>query len=491
MGMLAEQPSIKRNYYFNLIYQIFSASTQFITGPYLSRVLGPEGVGVQSYTNSIQYYFLLFAILGTMDYGAREISRNRDSRENYSRAFWEIECVTVITSGICLIAWILFLLCSSEYRLYYIVLIPNLLSVMVDITWFYNGLERIHIIAVRNALFKTLNIVLIFLLVRGREDAALGLFINSCIAFASALSLWLGMRGMVDRPAVKLQNCWKRFQETLIYFLPTIAISIYSVLDKTMIGVITGADAQNGYYEEATKLINTIKMVAITVLNSVMGVHSAYLFKQQKMDEIKWYNDMSVNYTLFFGVGSMFGLFAVAKDFVPIFFGPGYDEVTVLLYILSPIVPVIGISSSLGTHYYTPGGYIKEATSFLMTGAATNVILNIFLIRTWSARGAAVASVMAEVVNTCLYISHCQGFFTYRDLMIALWKKLVAGFIMLAAIRLLPFFLIGNKYLSLVLEVLLGVAVYLVALLLLKDYWTTVFVQTCLKKLQKQRGGNA
>ena len=56
------------------------------------------------------------------------------------------------------------------------------------------------------------------------------------------------------------------------------------------------------------------------------------------------------------GIGVTFGIIGVAKTFVPLFFGPGYEPVVNLLYILSPLVLIIGVSGSLSSQYYTPVG---------------------------------------------------------------------------------------------------------------------------------------
>ena len=54
---MAKAPSVRKNYIYNLIYQVMTLITPFITTPYISRVLGADGTGVQSYTNSVVQYF--------------------------------------------------------------------------------------------------------------------------------------------------------------------------------------------------------------------------------------------------------------------------------------------------------------------------------------------------------------------------------------------------------------------------------------------------
>ena len=59
-----------------------------------------------------------------------------------------------------------------------------------------------------------------------------------------------------------------------MYFIPTIATSVYTVLDKTLLGLITSDVAQNGYYQQAEKIINLAKSVVFTAINSVVGVRN-------------------------------------------------------------------------------------------------------------------------------------------------------------------------------------------------------------------------
>ena len=78
--LMAKAPSVRKNYIYNLIYQVMTLITPFITTPYISRVLGADGTGVQSYTNSVVQYFAILAALGTASYGQREIARHRDTQ---------------------------------------------------------------------------------------------------------------------------------------------------------------------------------------------------------------------------------------------------------------------------------------------------------------------------------------------------------------------------------------------------------------------------
>ena len=101
--------SIKLNYIYNVSYQILTLITPLITAPYLSRVLKVEGIGIYSYTASIVTYFVMFAALGTINYGNREISYLQNDRQNRSIVFWEIDFLSIGSVLCCLAAYSFFM----------------------------------------------------------------------------------------------------------------------------------------------------------------------------------------------------------------------------------------------------------------------------------------------------------------------------------------------------------------------------------------------
>ena len=129
--------SLKFNIILSSIHQLLTLFLPLVTAPYVSRVLGAEGTGIFSYTSSIQAYFTIFAALGTGVYGVREIARNRNNKKQYSTLFWEIELLTVLTSSVAIILWLLWAVFSKEFQLIYLILTLNLFAVLFDISWFY------------------------------------------------------------------------------------------------------------------------------------------------------------------------------------------------------------------------------------------------------------------------------------------------------------------------------------------------------------------
>ena len=142
----------------------------------------------------------------------------------------------------------------------------------------------------------------------------------------------------------------RHFKETLVYFIPTVATTIYTVLDKTMIGMITGQEVENGYYEQTNK-ITSMALTIATSLNIVMAARMSYLYAEKRFDEIKDRLKRSMDFTMLLSIPAVVGIMGVAKNMVPWFFGDGYDKVVLLLYVYSPLIIIIAISNCLGGQY--------------------------------------------------------------------------------------------------------------------------------------------
>ncbi len=484
------QPSLKKNYVYRIFYEILKIITPFITAPYVARILEPDGVGIYSYSYSVVTYFMLFAALGTVSYGTREIAQHRDNRQEASKLFWEIEILTIITSGVCLVVWIGVILASTQHRLYFLALTPFLLSSMFDISWYFTGYEKIKNIVIRNSMVKILGIALLFLLVRRKEDIVRYCLINSSVALFGNLTMWLYLPKLLDKINFREIKLARHFKETLVYFIPTIATSIYTYLDKTLIGVITGNAFQNGYYEEGTKIIGIVNSVVFMAVNSVMGARISYLFANDKIDEIKHKIIHTVDFVYLLGFGAAFGILGIASRFVPLFFGANYDPVVNLLSIMVPLILIIGTSNCLGSLYYTPSGQRKRSAKVIVLGAVINLCLNLIFIPKFGAIGATAASIAAESVITIIYVNMSAGFLTWKKIVELSYKRIIAGIPMCLAVFALGKTLNMSHIVVVLLQVMIGASIYGTILLIEKDnmiYELIDIVKNYLKRIRSTK----
>lgn len=477
---MSANKSIKKNYIYNLTYQILTLIVPLITIPYLSRVIGADGIGTFSYVESISSYFVLFATLGLTTFGQREISYVQDDRKKRTIIFWETFIIQTISSLICILAYIAFSL-FQENKLLYLVLIFNLLSVLANVVWLFQGLEEFGKIVFRNILFKLLGLAYIFIFVTEKDDVITYLFGVSFFLFLNNFSYWTMLPKYIDRPNIKELHPSRHLKTVISLFVPTIAISIYSVLDKIMIGVITNDPFENGYFELAFKM-STIVLTVVTSLGTVMVPRIGFYFSKGDIKSVKEYMYSSYRFVLMIGIPLTFGLIAVSSNFVPWFYGHGFDNVISLLCILSFLIIAIGFGITTGTQYLIPTNRQNYLSISVIFGAVFNFILNLILIRYFASVGAAIASVVAETAISCL-----QLYLIRKELSFTTIVKSGVNYYIAGTIMLILLLFIRDKFSPTIINtlylVLTGGATYLLCLIILRDN----FVLDNIKKIITKR----
>ena len=474
--------SIKRNYIYNLSYQILLLITPLITTPYLARVLGADGVGNISFAESIVSNFTLFAALGMTTYGQREVSYAQDNKEKRTQIFWETKILELITSSISLAVYFPFALHQKNSILYLLYGI-NIISVVANVTWFFQGMEEFGKIVFRNFLFKIINIIFVFTAVKTKSDLNIYVFGIVFFLLLSNISLWFYLPKYIGKPDWKKIDPCKNISAILSMFIPTVAIQIYTVLDKTMIGIITQNAFENGYYEQAIK-ISKMVMTVVTSLGTVMIPRIGYHFGRGEKDKINSFMYQGYRFVWFLGIPLCFGLIGTSSNFVPWFFGSGYEKVIPLLNILSFLILAIGISGVTGMQYLVPTKRQNLLTITVLLGAVTNFVLNLILIRPFQSIGAAISSISAETIISLVQLWLVRKELSLKTIFNSSCHYLIAGGIMLAYLKTINRILSPSILHTLEL-VLCGAIIYFAILALLRDDFFLSNIKNVLHRIKR------
>lgn len=458
---------VLKNYIYNLSYQLLILFLPFITTPYLARTLGAAGTGVYSFTISIVTYFILFGSLGLSLYGQREIAYNQDNIERKSKIFWELIILRLIFMLISSMVFFFMFVKSGEYAQYYRILLFQLFASCLDITWFYQGIEEFKKIVIRNFLLKIINIVLIFLLIKNSEDVSKYIFIYVLDTFIGNLILWFNIKKNLSKVKISELKIFSHLKQTVLLFIPQIAIQLYTVLDKTMIGIILKDMTEVGYYEQSQKLIKML-LTVVTSIGTVLLPRMAHFFANGNSDEIKKYMYLTFQFVFLLTFPLLFGLIAIASDFVPIFFGDGYDKVIVILRLMSPIILFIGMSSIIGNQYLLTTKKQKQYTFSVLCGAMINFLLNCVLIGRYFSYGATIATVLAEFSVTFIQLFFIRNELNIKRIINLSKNYFIASLIMLFVCIFIGYFM-HNTYFSILFQVIVGGIVYIWILSFLQD----------------------
>jgi O-antigen/teichoic acid export membrane protein len=474
---------VVKNYLYNVGYQVLAIIVPLITSYYVSRVLSPEGVGANAFTNSIIQYFMLLANIGIGYYGNREIAYVRDNKQKMAATFWEIQIVKTVMTVVAYLSFVVFMAFYSGNKTYMWAQSINLLAVAFDISWLYQGLEDFKRTVLRNTFVKITSMIAIFIFIKSPKDVALYIIVLALSTLLGNLTLWphaVNNYGHVDR-GTKL-NPWRHFVPTVTMFVPQIATQLYVQLNRTMLGLMVDQKA-SGFYQYSDNLVKLI-LAFVTATGTVMLPHVANAFAQHDMEKVHKMLYKSFDFVSALAYPMMFGIAGVSLTLAPLYYSSKYAPVGPAMLIESIVILMIGWSNVIGTQYLLPVNRVKDFTTSVTIGAVVNIILNFPFISLWGLNGAMWATVLSEVA-----VTGYQLYVVRKDLDLSLmfqssWKYLLASGVMFVAVFGMNTHL-KVSWLWLICEVAVGVVIYAGLVYFLKAPIIDQAKNLISKKLQK------
>lgn len=469
--------TLTSNFIFSLINQLLAVILPLITGPYVARVLGAVGNGQYSYASSVAQFFVVFASLGFISYGQREVAKvNYDVKER-SKLFWELVLArfvpTIFSFFVYLVLGFNNLLNINDFLLMFVISF-SILAVGFDISFFYQGMEEFKIITIRTIIVRIISLILIFTLVKTENDIWIYALCIAVSTVGSNIFMWLNVRKYLAKVNLKELKIKRHIKPTLLLFLPNVAISLYTVLDKTMINLLTQGtqefkDYNNGCYEQAYK-INSLALIFVTVISPIYQSRNSSLVQNNDIDGFQKNINMAENYVWHISLPLVAGFIVLSSNLTSWFFGEGYDDVPLLMIIMSFRFVFSGFYEIFGSQILLVNGMEKYISISTWVAAIINVVLNCILIYFIGAIGAAIATAVCELVNCLivLFICYKYKFISLKPLFKKSIKPLLAALVMFGVIFIIQYFW-DYSILSFIVITLTGVFVYGIILLLLKD----------------------
>lgn len=457
---------VVKNYLYNVGYQVLAIIVPLITSYYVSRVLSPEGVGANAFTNSIIQYFMLLANIGIGYYGNREIAYVRDNKQKMAATFWEIQIVKTVMTVVAYLSFVVFMAFYSGNKTYMWAQSINLIAVAFDISWLYQGLEDFKRTVLRNTFVKIISMIAIFIFIKSPKDVALYIIVLALSTLLGNLTLWphaVNNYSHVDR-GTKL-NPWRHFVPTVTMFVPQIATQLYVQLNRTMLGLMVDQKA-SGFYQYSDNLVKLI-LAFVTATGTVMLPHVANAFAQHDMEKVHKMLYKSFDFVSALAYPMMFGIAGVSMTLAPLYYSSKYAPVGPAMLIESIVILMIGWSNVIGTQYLLPVNRVKDFTTSVTIGAVVNIIMNFPLIHLWGLNGAMWSTVLSEISVTAYQLFVVRKSLDIRKIFTGSWKYLLSGIVMFVPVFWLNTHMKAS-WLWMLVEIIVGIVVYGVMIILLK-----------------------
>lgn len=478
--------SIKWNIFMNAILTMASFIFPLITFPYVSRILLPEGTGKVSFVTSVVMYFNMFAQLGIPTYGIRACAKVRDDKEALSRTVHELLIINLIMSilayfalGICLATIPRF---QSE-KILFIIISATILFNVIGVEWLYKGLEQYTYITIRSLVFKVLALFAMLGLVHTKSDYIIYGAITIFAASASNLLNFVNARKYINVRVAENYNLRQHIKPILIFFAMSCATAIYTNLDTVMLGFMK-ADVDVGYYNAAVKIKNVLLGI-VTSLGAVLLPRASYYIEHGLNDEFQKISKKAIEFVFLMALPLSIYFMIFAKEGVLFLSGSAYEGAIIPMQIIMPTLLWIGLTNIMGIQMLVPLGREKVVLYSEIAGALVDLVINLILIPRMASAGAAIGTLMAEIVVWIVQ------FIALRVDVIEAYRRIQYGKILFAvALGIIASiwtqWMQWGVFVTLVFSGIIFLGVYFMTLVLMKEPLVCEIKNQIVKKLPKR-----
>ena len=483
--------SLKRNALMGMLNTIINMIFPLIIFIYVSRKILPEGIGITQLANSISGYFELFASLGIPLYAVREIAKNREDNKLQNINSIEIFWTNLINATIVFAIYFLFVtlvygigtISFWVFIIYGSIIITN----AIGVEWYFKANEEFTYIAIRNLIIKSICTLLIILFVKTPNDILLYsiIYVGSTVLY-SILNLFVFAFRTKLKP-IKFKYL-KHLKPALSVFLLTFASTIYTSMDTLMLGYLLGNSGNYavGIYSASHKITNSF-ITIITAINAIMLPRLSYYYEKQEFEKIKNILNTCYQFILLIAIPLVVACEIFAENMVYLLSGAEFLEASSVLRIAAPTILFVSITNLIGIQIFYSSGNVKKTIISVVCGAVVNLITNFSLILPLKQNGVAIGTVLAEFTVLVVQLIIGKELLIFNKFDKNIIKILIATLIMCATIIPIKIFVNLSLVYSLLLCAVVGVIVYFLAIILLKEKYFQLFLKEIKHKFKKEK----
>lgn len=433
---MKKMASLKKNILYQGSYQAFMLVIPLIISPYVTRVLGGDALGEYTFTNTNAYYFVLVAMLGIARHGQRAIAAVRDDETQLRRVFWSLEFVHACASLIALLSYVIFIFVFSDaqYRVLYVIQVLYVLSALFDVTWFFYGLEDFKSVILRNFIIKVSELLGVFLCIKGPDDIGKYALIVSASVLCGQLVMLPQMMKRVPPIRFEKKDVFQHLKPLFTLALSVIAVALYTVFDKTLLGMMTKEKKNVAFYEYADKLVR-VPISLIAAIGTVTYPRMCHLLSENKEDKAaKNIFDQSIALTAFLAFGAITLFLGGGEEFGRLYYGQEFEVSGSVMLAMSPIILFITVGDIFRTQILIPRKKDSVFVLIICINAIVNLLLSIYFIPMLGIYGAVLGTCVAEFLGFALCLIFSRKYIPISSLLSELAPFLIiAGLGVLAA----------------------------------------------------------
>jgi len=450
---------IRRKFLFQLLYVLSQLAFPLITYPYITRTIGPEGLGLIGYIEYVSGFIITIAAFGIPFYGVREIAKFQDDEQKKQYILRGLFPIHLLVSLIGCAVFVILIKANEQQEIPPILLLLGCINILLPAfiaDWYMQGIEAFQFTAIRSLVLRLAGLVALFLFVRQQQDVIYYYFIIVAVQAAVAISNMhkIGWRGFVpklSKDSWLIKSLWH-------FFLTSSIISVYVFFDVLVLSWMAD-ERQVGYYAIAIRIIK-LSLLLVLSLNVILFPRISYL-RANSADEtqLKELIKKAMQFILLLTIPLFAGFYFLAHQIIYLLAGDAFHSSIALVQIMSILPMVIGFSNLFVYQVLTPFGKEKQLLLCVVITCVFSLLLHFFMARLWLEKGTAWATVLTETIMTLLTAFYAAKAFRIPFPYSAFFQGIVA-ILPLVALALISQAYLQNPLASILVTGSFGLAVY-------------------------------
>jgi len=399
---MSQSRKIIKNFVWLSIAEFATKGISFFNNAYLARVILADGYGKINFAIATVTYFVTFVTLGLNVIGAREVARNPERKVFLVNSIISIRLLLSFFAYIGYFGFIWINKFSDSQTLILIIASLYILSSVFTIDWYYQGIEKMEVLAIRQFLIASLNFLGIIAFVHSPDDVVIAIVVMACSTLLNTIFILIPYFRETCSFSINfnLQKLIPIIKDAIPVSLSQLLLVFLSSSSIILIGVLLPlSETKLGIYTAANKLM-VLLFLPITVIQIVFY---PYFSKADDLNERQKAYEKYITLNIIIGVFLSTFFFLFANVAIELVYGKNYCESVTLLKLMMLIVMMSYISQT-AIHPLIAWKKEKKVLKIIFLAALINIILNTFLLLKLDIMGAVWANVVTEIFLMLCFI---------------------------------------------------------------------------------------
>lgn len=439
---------LKKNVVYSSVLTTSLYLFQFITYPYVSRVLGVTNIGICNFAQSVVLFASLFSTFGIMTIGVREIAASKGNKEKLNQTFSGIFQINLLMTLAVIALYIVAIELLPQLTPYRKLLYVGVLQILFNtltVEWLFKGLEDFKFITLRTIWIRITYVIAIFVFIQEKDDYSLYFIITVGLYVLNGFVNSVYSRNLVKFSWQTTKVLYKKYGSSILFLgSQTLLQTLYTSFNVVYLGFVSNDD-QVGYYTTATKIQNII-LALYSSFTLVMMPRISAMLADHDMDNVRKMINKSFSLLYAFAFPTIVFSEIFAPEIISIIAGQGYEEAIPLLRIAMPLILIIGLEQILIVQLLMPLRADKMVFINSLIGGIVGLTFNILLVTRLQSMGSVLVWFLSEfaVFMSAYYFVRKQ---TGISVSLKIAGQYILSFLPLLAICYL-FTFIGQKWMG-------------------------------------------